>query len=82
LLIKIKFRNQINLTQFCFFKEEKMDDTSTDWQSGKSLSATNAYMLVNELGSDITFRMGATGERVLAHKYMLVCFCFVLFLFL
>ena len=50
-----------------------MELTSEDWQSGKSLSETNWYMLENELGSDITFRMGVTGERVLAHKFMLVC---------
>ncbi|XP_045209138.2 BTB/POZ domain-containing protein 6-like [Mercenaria mercenaria] len=51
--------------------ERKMDDTSNDWQSGKSLAETNLYMLDNGLGSDITFFVGNKGERVLAHKFML-----------
>lgn len=49
-----------------------MVDKADDWQSGKGLADTNLAMLEGEIGSDITFIMGSKGERVRAHKFMLV----------
>jgi len=45
------------------------------WQYGKSLSECNRYMLDNQLGTDISFKVGPpTGVQSLirAHKYVLI----------
>lgn len=42
-----------------------------EWQLGKTLAECNRYMLDNQIDCDVTFRVGETGEVVMAHKYVL-----------
>ena len=45
---------------------------NTDWQSGKSFSETNLYMLESEVACDVTFRVGTEQTTVHCHKFMLI----------
>ena len=48
-----------------------MNDYHNDWQSGRSVTECNKYMLQHEIGCDVTFRVGVAGDEVRAHKYVL-----------
>lgn len=42
-----------------------------DWQSDRSLSESNKFMLQQKIGCDISFLLGKSKELVQAHSYML-----------
>ncbi|KAK3092291.1 hypothetical protein FSP39_000879 [Pinctada imbricata] len=49
-----------------------MDDYYNDWQSTRTVTECNMFMFQNQIGSDVTFTLGQSGEDVVsAHKYVL-----------
>ncbi|XP_046558087.1 BTB/POZ domain-containing protein 1-like [Haliotis rubra] len=44
---------------------------SPDWQTGKSSTECNRYMLEQQLGCDVTFEVGQSKEIIRAHSYIL-----------
>lgn len=60
------------------------DGTSSDkdWQSFRSVTDCNKYMLTNEINCDVTFLVGRNRQRMSAHKYVLAsrsCVFFAMF---
>ena len=59
-----------------------MASSEEDWQSSRSLTECNRYMLENNIGCDVTFLVGEERTKVLAHKYILIgrsCVFFAMF---
>jgi hypothetical protein len=59
-----------------------MASSEEDWQSSKSLTECNRYMLENNIGCDVTFLVGEERTKILAHKYILIgrsCVFFAMF---
>lgn len=48
-----------------------------NWQAGKNVLGCNAYMFINQIFCDVTFKVGTAGREVKAHKYVLASRCSV-----
>ncbi|XP_067677788.1 BTB/POZ domain-containing protein 6-like [Haliotis asinina] len=46
-------------------------ETTPDWQTGKSSTDCNRYMLEHQLDCDVTFEVGQSKEIIRAHSYIL-----------
>lgn len=45
--------------------------SNENWQAGKNVLGCNEYMFINQLYSDVTFKVGTSRNDVKAHKYVL-----------
>lgn len=45
--------------------------SNENWQAGKNVLGCNEYMFINQLYSDVTFKVGTSRKDVKAHKYVL-----------
>ncbi|XP_052255430.1 BTB/POZ domain-containing protein 6-like [Dreissena polymorpha] len=57
--------------EFEWKRRLQRDEGDKNLQHERSLAETNAYMLKNQLASDVTLVVGATARELPAHKYML-----------
>ncbi|XP_048245627.1 BTB/POZ domain-containing protein 6-like [Haliotis rufescens] len=56
----------------CYTNRHIMATDIDNWQSGKSLAASNLHMLDSLLLADVTFLVGDQREAIQAHKFILV----------